>query len=172
MDLVRFVFRDWSCNRSRPHIQVFLVTFRAAQYLRSRRGLALLGAVASGVNRLIGLFLVSIDIPVSTSIGARLRIHHGFGLVIHNEAVIGTDVTLRHGVTIGSTGRGRAPILEDGVDVGTGALILGPVTVGRSSIIGAGSVVVKDVPVRAVVAGNPARILRLNGHDSEALRTQ
>lgn len=104
-----------------------------------------------------------IDIHPGAQIGPGFFIDHGAGVVIGETAVIGRDVTLYHGVTLGgvswSPGR-RHPSLGDGVMVGAGAKILGPIHVGAGARVGANSVVVEDVPEGATVVGIPARIVR------------
>jgi serine O-acetyltransferase len=106
--------------------------------------------------------LTGIEIHPGATIGRRFFIDHGMGVVIGETAEIGNDVTLYHGVTLGGTswkhGK-RHPTLEDGVVVGAGAKILGPITIGTAAKIGSNAVVVKDVPAGATAAGIPARIL-------------
>ncbi len=106
--------------------------------------------------------LTGIEIHPGATIGKRFFIDHGMGIVIGETAEIGDDVTLYHGVTLGGTswkhGK-RHPTLEDGVVVGAGAKILGPITIGAAAKIGSNAVVVKDVPAGATAAGIPARIL-------------
>jgi serine O-acetyltransferase len=103
--------------------------------------------------------VTGISLPKSARVGPGLRIHHFGGIVIHPGASIGAECTLRHGVTIGErTPGGPVPVLDDGVDVGAYAQILGAVKVGRSAKIGAMSVVLADVPPNAAAVGNPARI--------------
>lgn len=105
-------------------------------------------------------FLTNIDIHPGATIGRRFFIDHGAGVVIGETAIVGDDVTIYHGVTLGgvswSPGR-RHPTLEDGVIVGAGAKILGPITVGRNARIGANSVVIETVTRDATVVGIPAK---------------
>lgn len=108
-----------------------------------------------------GRFLTGIEIHPAATIGRRLFIDHGSGVVIGETAEIGDDVTLYHGVTLGGTSLDvgkRHPTLEDGVIVGAGAKILGPVVVGRNARIGANAVVLSDVPAGVTMVGIPARI--------------
>ncbi len=103
-----------------------------------------------------------IDIHPGASIGQRFFIDHGCGVVIGETAEIGNDVTLYHGVTLGgvswNAGK-RHPTLCDGVMVGAGAKILGPVTIGQQARIGANSVVVNDIPAAMTVVGIPGRLV-------------
>lgn len=110
----------------------------------------------------IGRFLTGIEIHPGATIGRRVFIDHGMGVVVGETAVIGDDCTLYHGVTLGGTSwkKGkRHPTLENGVVIGAGAKILGPITVGAEAKIGSNAVVVKDVPPGATAVGIPARIL-------------
>ena len=106
----------------------------------------------------------NIDIHPGAKIGRRFFIDHGAGVVIGETAVIGDDVTLYHGVTLGGTtwnkGR-RHPSLGDGVMVGAGAKVLGAIMIGDNARIGANSVVVKDVPKARSVVGIPGRVVQL-----------
>ena len=107
-------------------------------------------------------WLTGIEIHPGATIGRRFFIDHGMGVVIGETAEIGDDVTLYHGVTLGGTswkeGK-RHPTLGNGVVVGAGAKILGPIHIGDNAKIGSNAVVVKDVPAGATAAGIPARIL-------------
>jgi serine O-acetyltransferase len=103
-----------------------------------------------------------IDLPCETQVGRRLVIEHFGGIVVSGDSVIGDDVTLRHGVTLGlrRTGVPGAPIIGHGVDIGAGAKVLGPVRIGDGAVIGANAVVLCDVPAGALAVGIPARIKR------------
>ncbi|MDO9365089.1 MAG: serine O-acetyltransferase [Methylotenera sp.] len=110
----------------------------------------------------IGRWLTGIEIHPGATIGRRVFIDHGMGVVIGETAVIGDDCTLYHGVTLGGTSwnKGkRHPTLEAGVVIGAGAKVLGPITIGENAKIGSNAVVVKDVPANATAVGIPARIL-------------
>jgi serine O-acetyltransferase len=112
--------------------------------------------------------VTGVEIHPGATIGDRLFIDHGMGVVIGETAEIGHDVLLFHGVTLGgrsSRGGKRHPTLGDRVMVGAGARILGPVLIGHDSSIGANAVVVRDVPPESVATGVPARV---RGHHSAA----
>lgn len=113
-------------------------------------------------NSHMGRWLTGIEIHPGATIGRRMFIDHGMGVVIGETAVVGDDCTLYHGVTLGGTSwnKGkRHPTLENGVVIGAGAKVLGPITIGSGAKIGSNAVVVKDVPVNATAVGIPARIL-------------
>jgi len=111
-------------------------------------------------------FLTGIEIHPGARIGRRLFIDHGHGVVIGETAMVGDDVTLYQGVTLGGTGKEhgkRHPTIEDGVVVGGGAKILGNITVGRNCRIGAGAVVLRNVPDNSTVVGVPGHIIFREG---------
>ena len=110
----------------------------------------------------VGRFFTGVEIHPGATIWRRFFIDHGMGVVIGETAVIGDDVTLYHGVTLGGTSwnKGkRHPTLEDGVVVGAGAQILGPITIGTRAKVGSNAVVVKNVPPGTTAVGNPARVI-------------
>jgi serine O-acetyltransferase len=114
--------------------------------------------------------LTGVEIHPAAQIGDALFIDHGAGVVIGETAEIGDNVTLYQGVTLGGTGfaRGkRHPTVEDDVVIGSGAKLLGPITVGEASKVGANSVVIHDVPARATVVGNPGHPVRVEGRKVE-----
>lgn len=105
--------------------------------------------------------ILNIEIHPACKIGKRLFIDHGTGIVIGETSEIGDDVTIYHGVTLGGTGKDcvkRHPTIKNNVMIGAGAKILGPITIGENSKIGANAVVLEDVPPNAVAVGVPAVI--------------
>ena len=115
-----------------------------------------------------GRFLTGIEIHPGAQIGRRFFIDHGMGVVIGETAEIGNDCTLYHGVTLGGTSwhKGkRHPTLGNGVVLGAGAKVLGPITVGDGARIGSNAVVVKNVPPGATAIGIPARIVEKEADD-------
>lgn len=119
----------------------------------------------------IARWLTGIEIHPGATIGRRVFIDHGMGIVIGETAVIGDDCTLYHGVTLGGTSwnKGkRHPTLESGVVIGAGAKVLGPIIIGSGAKIGSNAVVVKDVPANATAVGVPARILEEEKANKEA----
>ena len=107
----------------------------------------------------------NIEIHPGATIGKGFFIDHGTGVIIGETSVIGNNVTLYQGVTLGGTGKEtgkRHPTLEDNVMISAGAKILGSITIGENSKVGAGSVVIRDVPPNCTVVGVPGRIVRRN----------
>jgi serine O-acetyltransferase len=111
-------------------------------------------------------FFTGIEIHPGASIGKGLFIDHGMGVVIGETSILGDNITLYQGVTLGGTGKEkgkRHPTLGNNVVAGTGAKILGNITIGDNSYIGANAVVIKDVPHNSTVVGVPGRITRQDG---------
>lgn len=130
---------------------------RCAHFLY-KLGIPFIPRLLSQVMRLLTL----IEIHPGAQIGRRLFIDHGCGVVIGETAIIGHDVTLFQGVTLGGTGKEkgkRHPTVGDKVVIGAEAIILGNISIGDGVLVGAGSVVLKSVPAGATVVGNPAQIL-------------
>lgn len=123
--------------------------------------------------RLIAYFsrvITGVEIHPRARIGENIFIDHGAGVVIGETAEIGDGVTLYQGVTLGGTGfepGKRHPTVADGVIVGSGAKLLGPITVGENAKIGANTVVIHDVPADSTVVGNPGHPVRVNGRRTE-----
>ena len=114
----------------------------------------------------VGRFFTGVDIHPGAQLGRRLFIDHATGVVIGETAIVGSDVTMYQGVTLGGTGKGhgkRHPTICDRVFIGNNANLLGNITVGENSRVGAGSVVLSDVPPNSTVVGVPAHIVYRNG---------
>jgi len=130
---------------------------RIANWLWRRR-LRYAARLVSHVNR----FLTTIEIHPGATVGRRLFIDHGAGVVLGETSVIGDDVLIYQGVVLGGTALNkvkRHPTIGNNVVIGTGAVALGPITIGDGARIGAGSVVIKSVPADATVVGIPGRIV-------------
>jgi serine O-acetyltransferase len=114
--------------------------------------------------------VTGIEIHPAAIIGEGFFIDHGMGVVIGETAEVGVNVTLYQGVTLGGTGFAagkRHPTVEDNVTIGSGAKLLGPITVGHGSKIGANSVVIHDIPPNSTVVGNPGHPVRVEGRRPE-----
>jgi serine O-acetyltransferase len=114
--------------------------------------------------------LTGIEIHPAAKIGDGLFIDHGTGVVVGETAEIGNDVTLYQGVTLGGTGFAtgkRHPTVQDNVTIGSGAKLLGPITVGHCAKVGANTVVIQDVPPNSTVVGNPGHPVRVEGRRVE-----
>src|ERR1700677_2033908 len=142
-----------------------LLAYRLAHALHLA-GVPLIPRVISMLTRT----LTGIEIHPAARIGQGLFIDHGIGVVIGETADIGNDVTLYQGVTLGGTGFAtgkRHPTVQDNVTIGSGAKLLGPITIGHGAKIGANSVVITDVPPNSTVVGNPGHPVRVDGRRVE-----
>ncbi len=138
-----------------------LVMYRFAHFMYVH-GYKLIARIVSQFAK----FLTGIEIHPGAKIGSGVFIDHGEGVVIGETAVVGNNVVIYQGVTLGGTGKDkgkRHPTIEDNVMISAGAKILGPFTVGRNAKIGAGSIVLKEVPPNATVVGVPGKVVKLNG---------
>ena len=134
-------------------------------WTRGRKGISRFGSQAVR-------WLTGIEIHPGATIGDRFFIDHGMGVVIGETTIIGNDVTLYQGVTLGGTGKEtgkRHPTLDDCVVVGVGAAVLGDITIGRGSKVGGGAVVIEDVPPNSTVVGIPGRVVVRAGERIEAI---
>jgi putative colanic acid biosynthesis acetyltransferase WcaB len=157
------VFQDWAVNSGSGKSQVIMVLFR--QVARWRRApqrpwhKPLTAAYTVLVNWILG-----VELPPATQVGPALRLLHPQSIVINPDSLIGRNCTIRAMTVLGNivkpdgtiTG---SPTLHDGVELGIGVIIIGPVEVGADARIGAGAVVLHDVPPGGVAVGNPARVV-------------
>jgi serine O-acetyltransferase len=142
-----------------------LLAHRTAHALRSAR-VPVLPRLIAAISRAV----TGIEIHPAACIGRGFFIDHGMGVVIGETAEIGEGVTLYQGVTLGGTGFAtgkRHPTLQDNVTVGSGAKLLGPITIGHGAKVGANSVVIHDVPPNTTVVGNPGHPVRVEGRRPE-----
>ncbi|MBT3361198.1 MAG: serine O-acetyltransferase [Rhodospirillales bacterium] len=168
-DIDAYMERD-PAARSRIEVVLCYPGFQALLFYRASRSLWLHGWRLSGrfVSH-IGRMLTGIEIHPGARIGVHCVIDHGSAVVIGETSVIGDDVTLYQGVTLGGTSPAvesraqvdtkRHPTLADGVIIGSGAQILGPITVGEGARVGANAVVTRDIPRGVSAAGIPARVI-------------
>jgi serine O-acetyltransferase len=139
-----------------------ILRYRVAHWLYQRKHYFLARWISQRTVRKTG-----IEIHPGATIGKGLFIDHGSGVIIGETTIIGDNVTLYQGVTLGGTGKEkgkRHPTLKDNVMVSAGAKILGSFTIGENAKIGAGSVVLKEVPPNCTVVGVPGRIVRMGNH--------
>jgi serine O-acetyltransferase len=120
----------------------------------------------------VARFFTGVEIHPGATLGSRFFIDHGMGVVIGETTIVGNDVTIYQGVTLGGTGKEtgkRHPTIEDCVVVGVGAAVLGNIVVGRGSKVGGGAVVIDDVPPNCTVVGVPGRVVMRAGSRVEAI---
>lgn len=163
--LLGTVRADWAANSGNPKGRLVVSAFRVAHAVKGEHRTPLWAKPILLLYRLTVDWVMGIEIPPAVQAGPGLSVWHGTGLVIHDNTRIGSNVMLRHGVTLGAVGdsddtsNAQAPVIGDGVSIGAGAIIIGPREIGPGAVIGAGAVVVSDVPAGATAVGNPARIL-------------
>lgn len=155
---VRALPRDFARNPW-PLDRATLLVFRFGQQVRTRG--ILLRFVWWMIDLVYLRLLIGAELPPGVEAGPGLRLPHaGRGVILHPTARLGEDVTLYHRVTLGNSGPAdQAPVLGDRVYIGTGATIIGEITIGDEAAVGAGAVVTRDVQPRTTVGGVPARPL-------------
>ena len=159
--------RDRAANPRDPKAQLVLLGLRVCQHLISSKGKNNpLAKATTFAYRAITETVLGLELRPATRVGPGLAIFHGFGLVVNDGAVIGAEVKLRNGVVIGhKAAGGGCPVIGDAVDIGAGAIILGPIRIGSGARVGAGAVVTRDVSPGSTVVGNPARLVNQSGPD-------
>lgn len=155
-----YFFCDWKSNHRNLKSQLLLVLFRMVSLSIRLPVFWLLALPLWLFYKLYGELLLKVELSPRTVVGHSLHLPHPFCIVINSNARIGAECTIRHGVTLGvkSVGESGCPTLGDKVELGCGVVILGPVTIGDRSILGANVVVTKDIEPSAVVLGASARI--------------
>lgn len=137
-----------------------ILYYKISHYLYMKKHYFLARYISEKAKRKTG-----IEIHPGAKIGKRLFIDHGMGVVIGETTVVGDNVTIYHGVTLGGTGKDkgkRHPTIKDNVMIGAGAKLLGPIMIEENAKIGAGAVVLSDVPKNTTVVGVPAKVVKIN----------
>ena len=161
MSFFRFILQDWKRNSNNTKGKVIVVLFRLAVFIANRKLLKYVLFLYLIFYRLVVEWILGIELPFLTKVGSGLIIYHGQSLVVHKNVVIGENCVLRQCTTIGNRNRGsNFPVIGNNVDIGSNVCILGEIIVGNNVIIGAGSVVVKNIPGNSVVVGNPAKVIK------------
>jgi putative colanic acid biosynthesis acetyltransferase WcaB len=163
--LREWMLQDWEVNAGRPESQLLLAWFRLAQWAAGHWG-ALARIIVTPYWLIVSL-VVGVELPVTATIGPRLRLYHPHAIVLSPHCRLGSDCHLRQGVTIGNRvdrmgnelGVAR---LGDDVELGANCVVIGDVEVGDHARIGALAAVVKSVPAWGVVVGNPGRVIRID----------
>lgn len=168
-NIIEYILQDWSENsQGSSKSRLILILFRSAKLISNLpTSFRLLAVLYCNLYTLIVEWILGVELPWNTQVGANLKLLHGVGLVVNCQTKIGTKCTLRHSTTIGNKklpdgSYSDCPQIGNNVDIGSNVVIIGSVTIGDNAVIGAGSVVVKDVPPSAVVAGNPAKVIRIH----------
>ena len=136
------------------------IYYKISHYLYLKKHYFLARLISEKAKRKTG-----IEIHPGAKIGKRLFIDHGFGVVIGETAIIGDNVTIYHGVTLGGTGKEkgkRHPTIENNVMIGASAKVLGNIVIGENSKIGAGAIVLNDIPKNVTAVGVPAKVVKTN----------
>lgn len=148
------VREDRAANQHYLKSRIVLRWFRLAQLWSGRRGAIprLMFLFVGGSYKIVTEGVMGIELPVSTKVGPGLRLRHGFGIVVNPASQIGANVMLRHGVTLGNRKLADdCPVIENDVEIGVGAVIVGAITVGKGAKIGPNAVVLHDVPAGSAI---------------------
>jgi serine acetyltransferase len=165
-----WLLQDWKVNAGRPDSQLLLAWFRLAQWAADHWG-ALARIVVTPYWWIPSLVL-GVELPVSTTIGPRLRLYHPHGIVLNPNCTLGSDCHLRHGVTVGNRvdrmgNEVGVASIGDHVELGAGCVVIGDVHVGDHARVGALAVVLDSVPAWGIVVGNPGRVIRVDEPDDQ-----
>ncbi|MDY7101016.1 MAG: serine acetyltransferase [Actinomycetota bacterium] len=159
------LFQDWEANRESQKSRVIMVGFRLAQHAARRDDLpSIVRSVVVTGYKLATTWVLGVEIPVETTIGPDFRLIHPQGIVINGDTVIGARCIIRCSSTIGNImaadgTSSPCPRIGDDVELGANVVVIGAVSLGDGARVGAGSVVIRDVPPGGVAVGNPARVL-------------
>lgn len=167
-NFINYILQDWQINKGTSlKSRLTLLMFRLNQALANPHSFfKIIALFYRFFYQVVIEWILGIEIPWDTKIGKNIQLQHGVGLVVNHETIIGENCVLRNSTTIGNKkladgSYSAAPKIGNNVDIGANVVIIGAITIGDNAVIGAGSVVVKDVPEGAVVVGNPARVIRV-----------
>lgn len=156
---------DILANKGNLKSIFFILCFRLSHFFTTNSFLRLIGFPWRIYYKILSEWIYHLEIKDTTIIGKGFQIYHGgHGTVIGPSVIIGNYVSIRHNTTIGGKGfkgEGKRPVIGDNVSIGPSCTIIGAINIGDNSEIGAGSVVTKDVKPNEIVAGNPARVIRI-----------
>lgn len=158
---IREDWRTYEGDLTRQGLWVLLVyRFGRWRYSLKQRWLRLPFSILYKILKLLSQILTGIDLPCEVAIGRRLVIEHFGDIIISGDTILGDDVVIRNGVTIGlkRTNVPGAPVIGNRVDIGAGAKLLGPIRIGDDVVIGANAVVLQDIPANSLAVGVPAII--------------
>ncbi|MET3978614.1 putative colanic acid biosynthesis acetyltransferase WcaB [Mucilaginibacter sp. UYP25] len=160
------IFQDFRANSKNVKGQFVLVLYRLAVWVRSNKLITILFFWYLIIYIFVVEWFMAIELSWHVRPGENLQLHHGFSLVVNPGVKIGKNCILRHCTTLGNKKSAEGdynsgcPVIGDNVDIGANVCVIGPITIGNNVMIGAGSIVVKDVPSNCVIAGNPAKVLK------------
>lgn len=161
-----FLFQDLKANKGNFKGQLVTFLFRLMQVVCSNKLVKIVCIPYVIFYKILVEWFLNIELPYHSVVGKGFSIYHGHATVINQNTIIGKNCILRQSVTIGNKllsdgSDSRSPEIGDGVEIGANTCIIGPITIGNNVTIGAGSVVVKSIQSNCVVAGNPAKVIRV-----------
>lgn len=177
MNLFTYLFQDWQANRKNFKGQLVLFMFRLVGAVNRYTLTKILFFPYLMFYRFCVEWVLGIELPRKLVIGKGLTLFHGQAVVVNNKTVIGENCVLRNSTSIGHKkledgSFSKCPRIGNHVDIGANVCIIGDLTVGDNVIIGAGTVVVKNIPPNSIAVGNPARILEKSAHNMHAENMQ
>ncbi|MFA6085487.1 serine acetyltransferase [Mucilaginibacter sp.] len=155
-----YIFQDWKRNNNNTKGKIITSLFRLAHTISSKKYLKYILFPYLLFYRFFVEWLLGIELPWHTKVGSGLIVYHGQSIVVNKNSIIGYNCTMRQCLTIGNAKKnGKSPTIGNNVEIGANVCIIGDITIGDYVTIGAGSVVVKNIPPHSIVVGNPARVI-------------
>jgi putative colanic acid biosynthesis acetyltransferase WcaB len=159
--------QDWKINDKNIKGRIILILFRLAHIATVSKVLFILWIPYLVFYRVFVEWFLGTELPYKLKIGKNFLLYHGQALVINDGTVIGSNCTIRHCTTIGNKKNKNgtftnSPVIGNNVELGSNVCVIGPIIIGDNVVIGAGSIVVKDVPPNCIIAGNPAKVIAKN----------